>query len=108
MLYKFKSKATGDLIMLEANGDRVMRILGREPAAQGILEVAAMPGALAALEAAVAADEAAGTGAGPAGSDAADEAADPAARVSLRQRVWPLVETIRRAHAAGADIVWGV
>ncbi len=108
MLYKFKSKVTGDLIMLEANGDRVMRILGREPAAQGIIEVAAMPGALAALEAAVAADEATSASAGPITGDAADHVADPAVRVSLRQRVWPLVETIRRAHAAGADIVWGV
>ena len=57
MLYKFKSKAAGDVIMLAASGDRVLRILGRDPAATGILEVAAMPAAMQAIEAAVAQDE---------------------------------------------------
>jgi hypothetical protein len=28
--------------------------------------------------------------------------------VSLRQRAWPLVEMMRRSHAAGHEIVWGV
>ena len=37
MLYKFKSKATGDLIMLEPNGRQVLRLIGKEPTAQGII-----------------------------------------------------------------------
>ncbi len=57
MLYKFKSKAAGDVIMLGANGDQVLRIVGKEPAPQGILEATALAAAIAALEAAVAADE---------------------------------------------------
>ena len=32
----------------------------------------------------------------------------PRESVTLRQRAWPLAEMIRRAHAAKADIVWGV
>ena len=59
MIYKFKSKAAGDVIMLGPNGDQVMRLLGREPAAKGIFEVEHMPRLIAALEHAVAADEAA-------------------------------------------------
>lgn len=106
MLYKFKSKATGDVIMLGANGDQVMRIIGKEPAAQGIIEVANMPAAMAALQAAVqqseAKDESADDVSAPAG---AKTGAD---RVSLRQRVWPLVEMLKRAHGAGEPIVWGV
>ena len=35
-IYKFKSKVTGDLIMLAPHGNQVMTILGREPAAQGL------------------------------------------------------------------------
>ena len=31
MLYKFKSKAAGDLIMLEPNGRRVLEIIGKDP-----------------------------------------------------------------------------
>ena len=43
MIYKFKSKATGDTIMLGPNGDQMLRLLGRDPALKGIIEVAAMP-----------------------------------------------------------------
>lgn len=100
MIYKFKSKATGDLIMLGANGDEMLRIIGKEPAAKGIIEVADMPAAMAALQAAVLAEE-------PAGDDAGDETA-PQGGVTLRQRVWPVVEMMKVAHAAGQPIVWGV
>lgn len=107
MMYKFKSKAAGDVIMLQPNGDQVMRILGREPASKGIFEAASLSAATVALESAVAAEEAARKQAD------AEAAADPEATikreaVSLRQRVWPLVEMMKRSHAAGEDIVWGV
>jgi hypothetical protein len=107
MLYKFKSKAAGDVIMTGPGGDQVMRILGREPAPKGILEVDAMPAAMQALEAAVAADEAARA---QAEADAAAEGRSltHGDAVTLRQRAWPLLEMIRRCHAARADIVWGV
>ena len=59
MLYKFKSRAAGDVIMLGPNGDQLLRLAGREPAPRGIFEVDAMPAVIAALEAAVATDEAA-------------------------------------------------
>jgi Domain of unknown function (DUF1840) len=104
MLYKFKSKAAGDVIMLGPNGDQVMRLVGREPAGQGIFEVDAMPGLIATLQAAVAADESARRG-DPSAEGA--PAADHGDRVSLRQRVWPLVEMLRRCHAAREVIVWG-
>ena len=45
MLYKFKCKAGGDLIMLGPNGDTLLRAIGREPAAQGISEPPAMAAA---------------------------------------------------------------
>ncbi len=101
MIYKFKSSATGDLIMLGPQGDQLLRLLGREPAPRGIIEVAAMPAALAALQAAIAAAEA------PAAPDDGDgDDARPA--VGLRQRLWPMVEMLRRAQAADAAVVWGV
>ena len=57
MLYKFKSKATADLIMLEPNGKQILRIIGKEPAAKGIMEVAEMPQAIEALRNAVQQEE---------------------------------------------------
>jgi hypothetical protein len=104
MIYKFRSKAAGDVVMLGANGDQLLRALGREPAAQGIIEVAARPAAIAALERAVADEEARGA---DEGDDAGDE--PHATRgIGLRQRVWPMVEMLRRSQAAGEPIVWGV
>lgn len=105
MLYKFRSKATGDLLMMGPQGDQFLRALGREPAPRGILETAAMDAALEALERAIEEDERVRDGAGD------DEAAAQAAgrdAVSLRRRLWPMVEMIRRARAAGEPIVWGV
>ncbi len=105
MIYKFKSKATGDLIMLGANGDQVMRIVGREPQPQGIFEVRDQPAVIAALERAVAEETAALEARQGANDD--DDSAAPRG-VSLRQRVWPLVEMLRRAHQAEEPVVWGV
>jgi hypothetical protein len=108
MLYKFKSKAAGDVIMLGPNGDQMLRIVGREPAPRGIFEVDAMPGLIAALTAAVAADEAARGRSGGDETNAGDEGGPAGDRVSLRSRVWPLVEMLRRCQKAREVIVWGV
>lgn len=95
MLYKFRSKAAGDVIMLGPNGDQLLRLLGREPAAKGIIEPAAMPAAMAALQAAITAEE------NPPEDD------DAPRTVGLRQRLWPMIELLRRAHAADEPVFWG-
>ena len=105
--YRSGLGATGDTIMLGPQGDQLLRLIGREPAPQGIIEAPAMPAAIAALQRAVAEDAAARRG-----SDA-DESADESSgrardTVSLRRRVWPMVEMLKRAHDAGEAIVWGV
>ncbi|WP_372527159.1 DUF1840 family protein [Piscinibacter sp.] len=107
MIYKFRSKAAGDVIMMGPSGDHLLRLIGKEPAPKGIIEAAAMPAAIAAIERAIVADEEARRQA------EAEAAADgktlpPREGVSLRQRAWPLVETMKRSHAADTDIVWGV
>lgn len=107
MIYKFKSKAAGDVIMMGPAGDHVLRIVGREPSAQGIFEPAAMPAAMAAIERAIADEEAAREQARRE-AEAEGRTLAPAEGVSLRQRAWPLVEMMKRAQAAGKEIVWGV
>ncbi|HMM84389.1 MAG TPA: DUF1840 domain-containing protein [Azohydromonas sp.] len=106
MIYKFKSRDAADVIMLGPNGDHVLRLLGREPSAKGIIEPADMPAAIAALEQAVLADEA-DTERRRDEAEQAGEAA-PQAVVTLRQRVWPLIEMMRQCHRDGQPIVWGV
>lgn len=107
MIYKFKSKAAGDVVMLGESGNQVLRLLGREPAPQGIFEVADMPTLRTALEQAVAAEEAEQS---QAEADVHAEGRRPSPRenVSLHQRVWPLVEMMKRAQADDHPIVWGV
>ena len=107
MLFKFKSKATGDLIMLEPNGRQVLQIIGKEPGAKGIIEPAQMGSAIQALEAAIAREEADQKQA-DAQAGAKGEKAGRVEGISLRQRAVPFVDMLRRAEKAGEDIVWGV
>lgn len=106
MIYKFKSKAAGDVIMLGPTGDKVLALIGKDKTPQGIIEPAQMPAAIQALADAVAADDAARA----AGKEQAggDEPAGSRDAISLRQRAWPLVELLKRAHAANEPVTWGV
>ena len=114
MLYKFKSKATGDLIMLEPQGKQILQLIGKEPGAKGIILPTEMMAAVDALNAAVAQEEqtleAAKDAAQNRGSDAGAAAlvAEGPRSISLRQRVVPFIDMLRRAHAEDKEVVWGV
>jgi hypothetical protein len=105
MIYKFKSQADGDVIMLEPNGDQMLTIIGRVPSVQGIVTVAQIPEAIAALEAAIISHEVADS-----------RIPDPAAMgqatggdgVRLRARAGPFIELLRNSAKAGQDVFWGV
>lgn len=107
MIYRFSSKATGDVLMTGDVGTRLLHIMGKDVTAKGIIEVAAMPAAAQALAAAVAEDE--GRLAQIAGNPGAEvsESADVDS-ATLRQHAWPLLEMLKQAQAAGEVIVWGV
>ncbi len=107
MLYKFKSKAAGDVIMLQANGDQILQIIGKQPAAKGIILPEQMPAAIAAIEHAIARGQPAQSPTSDAAASEADET-PPADRVSLRQRAAPFIDMLRRCRAADKEIVWGV
>ena len=113
MLYKFKSKATGDLIMLEPQGKHILKLIGKEPGAKGIILPNEMLAAIDALNAAVAQEELtiqaakdASKGEGEEGSPA--PTADGPRAISLKQRVVPFIDMLRRAHAEDKEVVWGV
>ena len=57
MLYRFKSKNMGDVIMLEPNGRQVLEIIGKTPSPRGIILPEQMPAAIEALEAAIRLEE---------------------------------------------------
>ena len=111
MLYKFKSKAAGDVIMLEPNGRRVLHIMGKAfsgaPDPTGIITPEQIPGPIAALEAAIAQEEAEQREA-IAQAKARGEVPPSFDAVSLRKRAWPLVEMLKRCHTHDAAVTWGV
>lgn len=94
MLYKFKSKATGDLIMLEPDAKRLLKIMGREDQVKGILIVDQLAAAMAALELAIEQEESLGK-------------LEPK-QVSLRNRCQPMLKMLKTSLDKSADVVWGV
>lgn len=107
MLYKFKSKAAGDLIMLEPNGRRVLEIIGKDAGPKGIILPEEMPAALGALDAAIAKEEA-DQQAAVDEAKAKGQVPPRFGDVSLRQRAVPFIDMLKRCSAAGKEIVWGV
>ena len=115
MLYKFKSKATADLIMLEPNGKQILRIIGKEPATKGILEVLEMPRAIEALRQAVQQEEDTRAQLDAQNVSGSVDTKDTKGAVtsgqerpvSLRQRAAPFIDMLQRAHKANKDVVWG-
>lgn len=107
MLYKFKSKSTADLIMLEPSGRQILQIMGREPSPEGILLPESMAAAITALQAAVRQDEAQK-------QSRIDEAVaqglvpEHTEGISLSQRAQPFLDMLRRCEKAGHEVVWGV
>jgi len=114
MLYKFKSRAAADLILLEPQGRQILEIIGKTPGPTGIVTAAQIPAALAALEAAVARDEArlraaqAAAQQEPGSADANPAEDEPNDTIHLRQRATPFIEMLRRCQAANKEVVWGV
>ena len=107
MLYKFKSKATGDLILLEPQGRQLLQLIGKAVEPKGIIEAEQMPEAIKALQNAVAVEE----------LQQADAVAEAKAQgqtpptfeaISLRQRTKPINDMLQRCHKAGQPVVWGV
>jgi Domain of unknown function (DUF1840) len=107
MLYKFKSKAAGDLIMLEVTGRKVLQALGKQPGPKGIIELAQMPAAIEALKAAIAQEEADLKAAHEAALTKGEVPPGPP-EVNLRQKAWPFIEMLQRCLKEEQPIVWGV
>ena len=94
MLYKFKSKVTGDLIMLAPDAMRLLKIMGREDQVKGIFLAEQLKAAIEALENAVVLAEAEGS-------------QDPK-QISLRNRSQPMLKMLKACQAKSVDVVWGV
>ena len=108
MLYRFKSRATGDLVMLEAAGRRVLELLGKDPSGPGIITAAQMPEAVAALQDAVRADEAERERLARESQAREEVLPEVADSVTLRMRTAPFIEMLQHCMRENTEVVWGV
>lgn len=110
MIYEFKCRATGSVVMTQAVAERLLDIISVNSGPKGIITVSNMPMAIQALEKAVAQDKEQSKVSGNADEpdDKAPNKQETAQSVSLAQRAFPFVEMIRAALAAQKDITWGV
>ena len=107
MLYKFKSKAAGDLILLEPQGRQFLQLIGKTLEPKGIIEPEHMGQAILALQEAVKTEEAQQAQAVAQAQDAG-HAPPKVESISLRQRCKPIIDMLQRCEKAGQAIVWGV
>ena len=117
MLFKFKSKASSDLIMLEADARWLLKIMLDKDPDKGIILQQDLPDAILRLETAVLQDEAARQQrsekaqlrASERPQDAADDTpAEPLDTVRLAQRASPMVKLLKLSLSESSDVVWGV
>ena len=111
MLYRFKSRATPDLILLEPDAHRILHIMGKDREPQGIITLAQLPAAIEALQAAVSLDEQQCAKARrqhhATGLDEAEAELLERNTVHLHQRATPLLEMLRTSLAEEHDVIWG-
>lgn len=116
MAYTFQSRATADLIMLKGTAEQILKLLGKPLNESGIITVEQIPQVLELLDKAVQEDEARrqaikeGMEERGDGADHASVAAEAAqlGPVSLRQRVVPFSDMLRRSAAEGKAVTWTV
>jgi len=107
MLYKFKSKATGDLILLEPQGRQFLSLIGKAVEPKGIIEADQMPEAIRVLQQAVKTEELQQAEA-VAQAKTLGQKPPKFEAISLRQRTKPIIDMLQRCHKADQPMVWGV
>lgn len=107
MLITFKSPAAGDVIMFGQVAQTLLEVMGKDPKdARGIVTVAQLPGAIAALRAAIAADKARGNGEPAKDEDDEDASRGMAGTVALWQRAAPLLELLEYSLKDDKPVIW--
>lgn len=107
MLYRFKSQATADLVMLAHDGKRLLQLWGKDPHSAGVLLVEDFTAAAQALLAEADREEAALAQA-KADAQAADEPPPNAPPVAWRVRIQPMLKHLDYCKAEDAPLRWEV
>jgi hypothetical protein len=105
MLVTFQSSATPDVLMIRELAQYLLGIAGKRLDHPGVIEHGELPRAISRIERAISNEEKA---------EIVEDALNCAALNHLwergsgfAQRVWPLLDMMRRANRQQADIIWG-
>jgi len=118
MLFRFKSKVTGDLLLLDPHGRRILKVMGKADEAQGIIQVKDMANCILALEKAIEeearqlaesnrSEDVNQAGLKPPDQDGEESDKSPQG-VSFKHRAMPMLNMLRVCQKAEVPIVWGV
>ena len=105
-LYRFKSRETGDLVMLQPDGKRILEILGKD-LASGIIQPSEIPTAVNKLREAAVQEEAEQQRL-KREAEANGDVPPEFDSVTLKLRIVPFVEMLQRCEQAKVEVVWGV
>ena len=108
MIIVFQSQAAGDVIMFGDVAQRMMAIMGKDVADQGIITLEQLPAAIARLKAAIAADKAERAGKSEDDLPQRDEDGSSHPFVNLTQRAVPLLELLEQSLKKNKPVVWGI
>jgi hypothetical protein len=110
MIVIFKSDAAGDVIMFGDVAHRLMKIMGKDVTAKGIVTVEQLPDAIARLEAAITEDKARFAGVAEEERPLSEVGARGELRpfVTLTQRAVPLLELLQWSLKKKKPMTWGV
>ena len=103
----FKSRAAASVLMFDEIAFGLLKIIGRDPARQGILTVEQLPEAIETLQRAALADRAQSREREAALRDEDEDAPRPSApTITLSARTVPLIEMLSLALKAQQPVIW--
>jgi len=113
MLYRFQSRETADLLMLQSVAERVLELLGKDASNAGIITWAEMPTAIQRLKTEAeremqAPAEVLAKSESPASEQLNENAAETQTAVQFRQRIAPFIVALERCHSAQKDLIWAL
>jgi hypothetical protein len=106
MLYRFQSQATADLVMLGADAQGALRLIGKELMPQGVISPDQLPKAIDILQQARREDHALRSRDERSALEQLDQVNEVDPDVRLSQRLVPLVNMLELANQAHTAVVW--
>jgi hypothetical protein len=106
MLYRFKSQATADLVMLGADAQGALRLIGKDLTPEGVISPDQLPRAIDILQRAWQEDHALRLREETSAPEPLAETDDADPDVRLSQRLVPLVNMLELANKADVAVVW--